>query len=75
MVEKVTDQYGNAVPGVTVTYTDNGAGGSFSANPVVTNTWGNASVSYTTPATSGTVSITVSVTGVSNVAMFTENVK
>jgi hypothetical protein len=75
LVEKVTDQYGNVVPGVTVTYTDNGAGGSFSANPVVTNTWGNASVSYTTPATSGTVSITVSVTGVSNVAMFTENVK
>src|SRR5215469_10935739 len=71
----VTDQYGNAVPGASVTYTDNGAGGSFSANPVVTNSSGKASVLYTTPLTPGTVSITASVTGVSNAAPFTENVQ
>jgi len=75
LVVNVTDQYGNVVPGASVTYTDNGAGGSFYANPVVTNSSGNASVGYTTPLTPGTVSITASVTGVSNAAPFTENVQ
>ena len=71
----VTDQYGNAVPGASVTYTDNGAGGSFSANPVVTNSSGKASVLYTTPPAAGTVFITASVPGVSTPAQFTEHVQ
>lgn len=75
LVVQVTDQYGNVVPGVNVTYSDNGAGGSFSANPVVTNLGGKASVSYTTPPTAGTVSITASVPGVPTPAQFTENVQ
>jgi len=74
LVVKVTDQYGNVVPGASVTYVDNGAGGSFSANPVVTGSQGTASVSYATAATPGTVSISASATGVSNAAQFKENV-
>jgi hypothetical protein len=74
LVVKVTDQYGNIVPGTTVSYSDNGAGGTFSANPVTTGPQGTASVSYTTPATAGTLSITASVSGVSNPVQFTENV-
>jgi len=75
LMVKVTDQYGNAVPGTSVTYSDNGAGGSFSANPVVTNSSGNASVQYTTPATVGPVPIFATVTGVSTPAQFTVTVQ
>jgi hypothetical protein len=75
VVVKVTDQYGNAVPGASVTYTDNGAGGSFSANPVVTNSLGEASVQYTAPPAAETVFITASLNGGSPSAQFTENVQ
>src|SRR4029077_13939092 len=46
---KVTDQFMNVVAGVTVNFTDNGAGGALSAPSVITNASGVASVSYTTP--------------------------
>jgi hypothetical protein len=52
------DAWGNAVPGIAVSFTDNGAGGSFSANPVITNSKGQASVSYTASTKAGTVTIT-----------------
>jgi hypothetical protein len=49
IVFKAKDTYGNPVPGVSITYSDGGKGGSFSANPVVTNSSGQASSSYTLP--------------------------
>jgi len=57
----VTDQYGNPVPGASVSFTDGGAGGSFSVSPVTSNSSGQASSSYTTPSNAGTISITASV--------------
>jgi hypothetical protein len=74
MVVKVTDQYGNVVPGQNVTFTDGGAGGSFSANPVATGSTGTASVNYTAPATTGSITITATVSGVSAPASFTVTV-
>jgi hypothetical protein len=70
---KVTDQYGNAVSGVTVNYTDNGANGIFSSTTAITNASGQAGVSYTTPSTPGTVTINATVTGLPSV-VFTVNV-
>jgi hypothetical protein len=64
---KVTDQYGNAISGVTVTFNDNNAGGTFSSTTAITNSSGVAAVSYTTPGQSGIVTITASVTGLSPV--------
>ena len=69
----VTDQYGNPVSGNNVTFTDNGAGGSFSnSNPVVTGSNGTATQSYTLPASPGTVTINATAAGVANPAIFTE---
>lgn len=62
----VDDQYSNPVTGVSVTYNDGGAGGSFSVNPAVTNK-GIAGTSYTAPTTKGTVQVTASATGVNSV--------
>lgn len=73
LMVKVTDQYGNAVSGVTVTYTDNGAGGTFSSTSAITNTSGQAGVSYTTPGTPGTVTINATVSGLTP-AIFTVHV-
>ena len=57
LVVGVTDQFNNAVSGYTVTFTDNGAGGTFSTTTPVTNTFGQASVSYTTGSTPGAITI------------------
>ena len=66
----VKDQYGNGVPNTTVTFTDNGAGGSFSTTSPVTNGNGQAGAFYTLPAVAGTWNINASV-GSLNVS-FTE---
>src|ERR1700722_15172897 len=57
---KAVDAYsGNLIAGTTVTFSDNGAGGSF-ANPTpVTASNGVASTTYTLPSNPGTVSITI----------------
>jgi hypothetical protein len=70
----VSDQYSNPVPGVTVNFTDNGAGGTFSSTNPVTGSNGQATVNYTTGPTAGTVTIsaTTSTLGPLN---FTETVK
>jgi hypothetical protein len=60
LVVSVTDQYGNGIPGYTVTFTDNSAGGSFSTTTPVTNSFGQAEVSYMSGTTAGTVTITAS---------------
>jgi hypothetical protein len=73
LVVKVTDSLGNPVSGVAVTFDDAGAGGAFSnGNVVTTGSTGTASEFYTLPATPGPVSITASVTGVANPALFSE---
>jgi hypothetical protein len=69
----VTDQYGNPVPSVGVTFDDGGAGGTFSnANPVLTSTSGTAAQFYTLPPSPKTVTIHAAVTGVASPAVFTE---
>jgi outer membrane protein assembly factor BamB len=73
LVVVVTDQYGNPVSGNSVTFSDGGAGGTFSnPNPVVTGTNGTATQNYTLPATPGTVTIDATAAGVSSPAVFTE---
>ena len=71
LVVRVADQYGNVISGTSVSFTDGGAGGTFSSNPVVTGTAGTASVNYTTPAAAGTKTIEATVSGVSTAASFT----
>jgi hypothetical protein len=73
LVVSVTDQYGNPISGSTVTFSDNGAGGSFSSTTAVTNVVGKANVTYTAPSTPQTVTINGAVSGLSP-AVFTETV-
>jgi hypothetical protein len=63
----VADQYGNPVPSISVTYGDGGAGGSFSPDPAVTSSTGIAGSRYTAPLTTGTVTVTGSVPGLTSV--------
>jgi len=70
LVVVVKDQYGNKVSGVTVTFSDGGAGGSFLNSIPLTNGGGQASATYTLPPTAGTYSITATVS--SYVVTFTE---
>jgi protocatechuate 3,4-dioxygenase beta subunit len=74
LVVRVADQYGNAIRGAVVQFSDNGAGGTFSATSVTTTSTGQAAVSYTTPSTSGTITIFASVSGVATPASFTVHV-
>jgi protocatechuate 3,4-dioxygenase beta subunit len=70
---QVADQYTNPVAGVSVTFDDGGAGGVFSnPNPVATDNTGSSSQLYTLPPTPGTVTITATVAGIANPAVFTE---
>ncbi len=73
LIVSVTDKYSNDVSGYTVTFTDNGAGGTFSTTTPITNSFGQASVSYTTGSTAGTVTITAGSTQTGSVN-FTETV-
>ncbi|HMD16662.1 MAG TPA: hypothetical protein VKH18_08345 [Terriglobales bacterium] len=63
LVMKVADINGYGVPGVTVNFTDNGAGGTFVATSVVTGSNGTASAQYTTGPNAGNVTITASTAG------------
>jgi hypothetical protein len=67
LVVKVTDQYANPVAGVTISFTDNGAGGTLSSATAITNAMGQASVTYTTGNKSMAVVITGSATGLTSV--------
>ena len=69
----VTDQYGNTVAGVSVGFSDNGAGGSFSnPNPGVSGASGTVTQMYTLPAIPGGVTITATAAGISNPVYFYE---
>jgi len=61
---KVTDAKGFAVAGASVTFTDNGAGGTFAVNPVLTAPNGTATAQYTTGPNAGSITITASTPGV-----------
>ncbi len=63
LVVKLADVNGFGVPGVTVNFTDNGAGGTFVATSVVTGSNGTASAQYTTGPNAGKVTITSSAAG------------
>lgn len=69
----VTDQYGNAVSGATINFSDGGAGGTFSSTTATTNLGGTANTTYTAPSTPQVVSISATVTGLAP-AIFTETV-
>jgi hypothetical protein len=71
LIVSVTDQYGNGLPGLTVNFTDNGAGGTFSNPAPVTGSTGQVSVTYTTPGVTGTVTIDA-IYGTLAPAVFTE---
>ncbi len=64
LVVKVADAHGFGVPGVTVNFTDHGAGGTFVATSVVTGSRGTAAAQYTTGPNAGTVTVTASTAGV-----------
>jgi hypothetical protein len=69
----VTDQGGNPVSGIAVTFSDGGAGGIFSnSNPVTTGTNGTATQFYTLPSVPGLVSVTATAVGVANGAVLSE---
>ena len=69
----VADRYSNPVSGAAVTFSDGGAGGSFSyANPVTTTSTGTAIEYYTLPSTPGPVSVSATATGVTTPATFSE---
>jgi Bacterial Ig-like domain (group 1) len=75
LVTRVKDQYGNPVPAASVSFSDGASGGSFSANPVITDSTGTASVTYTTSSSPGQVTIGATVTGVSAIGTFTVSVQ
>ncbi len=58
-----------------VNWDDGGAGGTFSANPVLTSSNGISNVYYTTPSTTGTIAVSATVGGLSTSATFTINVQ
>lgn len=73
LIVKVTDQYGNGLSGLTVNFTDNSAGGSFSNSAPVTSATGQVTVTYTTGPTQGTVTIDATYSTLPS-AVFTETV-
>jgi hypothetical protein len=70
---KVKDSQGNGVPGVVVSFSDGGAGGSLSQPSATTDSFGVASTSYTAGTKSGQVQVTAAVSGLTP-AVFKENV-
>lgn len=69
MVVKVVDAHGFGVPGVTVNFADNGAGGAFVATSVITGSIGTATAQYTTGLKAEKVTITVSTAGTKNISL------
>ncbi len=63
----VFDATNVGVPGVTVTFSDGGAGGTFSSGTVITNSAGKVVTNYTTPPTTGIFSVTASAPGLAPV--------
>jgi hypothetical protein len=70
LVTKVSDQYGNGIAGITVSFSDGGAGGILFATSGITDGLGHASVHYTCPANPGTITITASSPGLASQKFF-----
>lgn len=68
---RVTDEFGNALPGVTVRWTDWAAGGALSNSETPTDINGRASVTYQLPPQPGAVQIRADVPGTSVGTTFT----
>jgi hypothetical protein len=73
LVVKVKDSTGNGLSGVSVTFSDGGAGGTFNPPSATTGASGTASTSYMTGTKAGAVSISGTVTGLTP-AIFKETV-
>ena len=73
LVAWVKDKYGNGVPGVPVTFADGGKGGTFSVNPVTTDSKGHASATYIAGIKSGSIRVTATVAGLPSLA-FSETI-
>jgi protocatechuate 3,4-dioxygenase beta subunit len=69
IVVTVLDANGNAIAGLNVTFSDGGAGGTFSANPVATAATGRATVTYTNPPNPGIINLTVSAPGLTTLKL------
>jgi hypothetical protein len=69
LVLKVVDSNGFGVPGVTINFSDNGAGGSFSPQSAITGSTGLGSTQYTTGSAAGKVNVTASSSGVNTVTL------
>ncbi len=65
---KVKDAQGNPVAGITVAFSDNGAGGTLSPATATTDSTGVASTTYTTGTKAGIIAITASTAGVTPVS-------
>jgi hypothetical protein len=65
---RVKDAKGNAIPGLSVSFSDGGAGGTLSPPNPTTDSTGTATTAYTTGTKSGTADITASLTGVKSIA-------
>ncbi|HXT17195.1 MAG TPA: Ig-like domain-containing protein [Gemmatimonadaceae bacterium] len=65
LVARATDKFGNAAPGVAVTWS--ASGGTLSTPTSTTGLSGNASVNFVTPAKAGTSTVTASVAGLGSV--------
>jgi adhesin/invasin len=69
----VTDRHNNPVSGVSVSFNDSGAGGTFyNPNPSVTNSSGIVTQIYSLPPVVGVVTINANASGVTNPAVFVE---
>jgi hypothetical protein len=71
LVVKVTDQYGNPVPGITVNFSVTAGAASLSSATATTASDGKAQVNVTLGTTPGAVTISASVSGVSTAQTFT----
>jgi protocatechuate 3,4-dioxygenase beta subunit len=72
---RVNDQYGNPVPGASVSFSDGAAGGAFATNPLTTDSTGTASATYTTPPSPGQVTVNATVAGVATAVNFIVSVQ
>jgi hypothetical protein len=67
LVLKVLDAAGYPVPGVTLNFSDNGAGGTFAAPSLITSSSGTVAAQYRTGTRSGRITITASSRGVKSI--------
>jgi hypothetical protein len=67
IVIRAKDAVGNLVPGATVAFTD-GTGGTFSPNPAITDSTGQATTSYTLPTVAKSLTVTASVGSIKTTA-------